>query len=44
VLEPRLPKQWKSVSFAFSHHGHRYHVKLTTQDNGKTIRPEPISA
>ena len=40
VVEPRLPKEWRSVSFRFSYAGRRYRCHVNSADNGKIIQPE----
>ena len=42
VLEPRLPQDWKSVSFRFSYLGKRYQGRVTAADNGQVVRPEAL--
>ena len=42
VAEPRLPKQWKAVSFQFSYAGRRYRCRVDAEDNGATVQPEMI--
>jgi trehalose/maltose hydrolase-like predicted phosphorylase len=42
VAVPRLPAEWKSVTFQFSHCGQRYQCKVEASDNGNKVEPKPI--
>lgn len=36
VIDPNLPKEWKSLEFSFSHKGERYVVQIT-EDEAKLM-------